>query len=313
VLLRSRLGYWTVSVRGEQELKTPDVVNTLNAAGTVVKSTARGLALWTKNFGSFSEFMAFVSTNIHGYWAVYLRIFPFWMHLLVGSGVLLLVVVKGWRRAYCLAILLVVITPIFLLNIPKTPSYFYPAFPFTFICLMIGVEGVVTGVGYGWCKITKSPQSPVWRVISLCLLLLPVAVLVPKFYAGADSNFQDPGLVQEALLTERIHKDAGLYIKNNSSPGEPVITRWGLVSYYADRPLIILPKGQVREVVNFARQKGARYMVIDSVAVSSRRQELVELLNPLMGKAVDTAYGLQVVHAKMDAALGEGYVIYKII
>ena len=117
----------------------------------------------------------------------------------------------------------------------------------------------------------------------------------------------------QAKLTEKIYKDAGDFLRLNTAQGETVITRWGLVSYYADRPLMILPKGSVLEVVNFARKNGAHFMVIDSIAVYSRRQELVELLNPLRGLTVNQAYGLQIVHARVDAELGEGYVIYKFL
>ena len=313
VFLHNRVGYWTVSVRGEQELKTPDAVNTLNAAGTLTKNTTRGLALWMKNFGSLSDLSAFVGNNAKGYFLVYVNIFPLWVHALSLIGLILLFAAKGWRRACYLILLLLVLTPIVVLNIPKTPSYFYPLFPFVFICLLIGGEGVIAGIRCVLGKFTRAAEAYPARKIAGMLLLVPVVALVPKFYRDAAGTFQDPGLVQQAALTESIYKDAGQFIQYNSAQGEPVLTRWGLVSYYADRPLIILPKGAVQEVVNFARKNGAHFMVIDSIAVYSRRQELEELLNPLSGKAVNQAYGLQVVHLKVDAELGQGYVIYKVL
>ncbi|MBW4054025.1 MAG: glycosyltransferase family 39 protein [Proteobacteria bacterium] len=313
IFIHNRVGYWTISVRGEQELKTPDAVNTLNAAGTLVKNTTSGLSLWTKNFGSLSDFMVFVGNNVKGYFLVYERIFPLWVHGLCLVGVVLLIATKGWRRACYPILLLIVITPIFLLNIPKTPSYFYPVFPFVFICLLMGYEGVITGFSYVYRRYAGGTAAFILNKTYGILLTVPVFVLVPKFYVDADNAFQDPGLVQQAKLTEKIYKDAGEFILHNSAQGETVITRWGLVSYYADRPLMILPKGAVQDVVNFARKNGARFMVIDSIAVYSRRQELEELLNPLFGKTVNQAYGLHIIHLKVDSELGEGYVIYKLL
>jgi 4-amino-4-deoxy-L-arabinose transferase-like glycosyltransferase len=311
--LHNQVGYWTISVRGEQELKTPDAVNTLNTAGALTKNITSGFSLWTKNFGSLSDFLSFVGNNAKGYFLVYERIFPLWVHGLCLIGVVLLIVAKGWRRACYPILLLMVITPIFLLNIPKTPSYFYPVFPFLFICLLIGWEGIITGINYLYGKFAGATATIFSQRIAGILLLVPVIVLVPEFYGVAVKTFQDPGLVHQAKLTEKIYKDAGEFLQHNTAHGETVITRWGLVSYYADRPLMILPKGAVQEVINFARKNGARFMVIDSIAVYSRRQELEELLNPLMGKTVNQAYGLQIMHTKVDAELGEGYVIYKLL
>ena len=313
IYLHNRVGYWTFSVRGEQELKTPDAVNTLNAAGALTKSTSSGLSLWTNNFGSLSDFLAFVGNNAKGYFLVYKSMFPIWTHGLCLIGLVLLIVAHGWRRAFYPILLLVVITPIFLLNIPKTPSYFYPVFPLLFICMLIGWKGIITGISTILGKYSGVTSTFFSQKIVGCLLLAPVVVLIPKFYGDSNMAFQDPGLVQQAKLTEKIYKDAGDFLRLNTAQGETVITRWGLVSYYADRPLMILPKGSVLEVVNFARKNGAHFMVIDSIAVYSRRQELVELLNPLRGLTVNQAYGLQIVHARVDAELGEGYVIYKFL
>lgn len=313
VYLHGRVGYWTISVRGEQELKTPDAVNTLNAAGTLAKNAARGLSIWTKNFGSFSEFIAFAGNNAKGYFAVYAQTFPVWVHLISIAGLILLFAHRKWRRSIYLLLLPLAIAPIFFLNIPKTHSYFYPLFPFVFICFVSGAAGAIDGIGYVVGKFTRTEIAFTSRKSAGFLLLIPVIVLAHKFYGDADRSFQDPGLVQQAILTDRIYRDAGEFIKNSSRPGEPVLTRWGLVSYYADRPLMILPKGAVREVVAFARKNGARYMVIDSVSVYSRRQELEELLNPLMGKMIDPAYGLKVFHMKLDREIGQGYVIYTFI
>lgn len=311
--LHNKVGYWTVSVRGEQELKTPDAVNTLNAAGTLTRNLTKGLSLWTRNFGSLPDFLAFAGANAKAYLAVYLGMFPLWVHLLSLVGVALLATVKGVRRACYLLTLLLVLAPIFVLNIPKTPSYFYPVFPLLFLCILIGWEGILAAGGLLLGRLSGAGAAAWYRRGAGPLLLLPLLALVPMFYGVADSQFQDPGLVHQALLTQSIYQDAGEFLLHNSAPGDPVLTRWGLISYYADRPLMILPKGGVPEVVAFARKNGARFMVIDSPSVYSRRQELEELLKPLGGEDTGRAYGLQVVHTKADPQLGEGYVIYKVL
>ncbi|MEI6208332.1 MAG: hypothetical protein WCP20_16245 [Desulfuromonadales bacterium] len=88
------------------------------------------------------------------------------------------------------------------------------------------------------------------------------------------------------------------------------MTRWGLVGYFADRPVLTLPKGGVKEVIEYGRKNGARFILIDSNSVLSRRQELQELLGPLEGKPVNPAYGIETFYGNYFPDLG-GYVIYR--
>ena len=88
------------------------------------------------------------------------------------------------------------------------------------------------------------------------------------------------------------------------------MTRWGLVGYFADRPVVTLPKGGVREVIEYGRRNGASYLLIDTNSVLSRRQELMELLQPLEGKGVDQSYGLEIVNRNCYPDAG-GYVVYR--
>lgn len=312
VYLHSRVGYWTVSVRGEQELKTPDAVNTLDAAGKLAKSTARGIGLWTKSFGSLSDLAAFAGSNAKGFFQVYLHVFPPWFHLIALAGLILLVFRCRFRSLYLL-LLPAMTAPIYVLNLPKTPSYFYPVFPFVLLCFVAAAAAAALLAEEMAGRVFTSPASARFTRYIHLVIFLPVLYLSGQFFATADGTFRDPGLIEQAKLTQEIYRDAGNYLRYNSLPGEAVVTRWGLISYFAERPLIILPKGGVEQVIEFSRKNGGKYLVIDSISVYSRRQELEELLGPLLGKNVSGKYRLQPVYVHVAPTLGAGYVIYRIL
>jgi len=72
---------------------------------------------------------------------------------------------------------------------------------------------------------------------------------------------------------------------------------------------MVMPKGKIEEVLAEGRKAGARLMLIDTESVSTRRQELKELLGPLYGSEIDPGYGLEVMATRMTD-LG-GYVVYR--
>jgi hypothetical protein len=90
------------------------------------------------------------------------------------------------------------------------------------------------------------------------------------------------------------------------------MTRWGLIGYFAGRDMVTLPKGGVKEVVDYGRRNGARFLVIDTNSVMSRRQELMELLEPLRGGEVRREYGIETLRSNFYPNLG-GYVIYRYV
>ena len=75
-------------------------------------------------------------------------------------------------------------------------------------------------------------------------------------------------------------------------------------------PMSEAPKGGVKEVIDYGRKNGARFILFDTNSVLSRRQELKELLEPLEGKFINPAYGIEVFKTNYFPDLG-GYVIYR--
>jgi hypothetical protein len=309
VALRAALGYWSVSAGTAAHVKTADVLMTLDARGELQK-TGRGLSVWKEYYGTLPVFLGAVWENIRAFSGVYRKTFPLWMHLASGAGVIVLAWRNRWRDLALLLILLAVTAPNFVVNIPKTHSYLYPVFALTFICFAACFDAVARGV----CRAAgKSLPVVKPRLLEVSLwggLLLCVTFIGVTFYRDADAAYQSPGLVREALMTEKIYKDAGEIIKNNSQNNDVIMTRWGLVGYFADRPVITLPKGGVKEVVDYGRKIGARFLLIDTNSVLSRRQELLELLGPLEGKPVNPAYGIEMFTGNYFPEVG-GYVIYR--
>lgn len=308
--LHSVFGNWTLSPMSEAHVKTADVILTLNDKGELNKTGSTGLSVWKEQYKTIPIFMGSVLTNIQAFAGVYQKTFPIWMHLISGLGVFALFWKNPWRNSALLLIPLVVVAPSFVVSIPKTHSYLYPVFALTFICFVSGLEAV-NKVG---CRASEILQSVVrlrrLQALLSGIVLLTVAYVAISFYLEADWNYQSSGLVMEATVTEKIYKGAGEIIKNNSQANDIIMTRWGLVGYFADRPVLTLPKGGVKEVVEYGRKNGARFILIDTNSVFSRRQELRELLGPLEGKLVNPAYGIEAFKGNYFPDLG-GYVIYR--
>lgn len=308
--LHSVFGSWTLSPMSEAHVKTADVILTLNDKGELNKTGSTGLSVWQEQYKTIPIFMGSVLTNIQAFAGVYQKTFPIWMHFISGFGVLALFWKKPWRNSALLLIPLAVVAPNFVVSIPKTHSYLYPVFALTFICFVSCFEALYEVV----CRASEILHSVVrprrLQTFLLGIMLLTISYVAISFYLEATWNYQSSGLVMEAMVTEKIYKGAGEIIKNNSQINDVIMTRWGLVGYFADRPVLTLPKGGVKEVVEYGRKNGARFILIDTNSVFSRRQELRELLGPLEGKLVNPAYGIEAFNGNYFPDLG-GYVIYR--
>ncbi|MGB9080223.1 MAG: hypothetical protein WCD00_02910, partial [Desulfuromonadaceae bacterium] len=308
--LHSAFGSWTLSPMSEAHVKTADVVLTLNAKGELQKTGSTGLLVWKEQYKTIPIFLGAVWANIQAFAGVYKKTFPLWMHVISGVGVLWLVWKNPWRTSVLLLIPLAVIVPNFVVSIPKTHSYLYPLFAMSFICFISCFEGVMMA-GRRASDMYKRVAKP--RLVQAFLsgvMLLTLLYVIFSFYREADGDYQSSGLVTEAMTTEKIYKGAGEIIKSNSQANDVIMTRWGLVGYFADRPVVTLPKGGVKEVIEYGRRNGARFILIDTNSVYSRRQELEELLGPLEGKLVNPAYGIEAFYGNYFPDLG-GYVIYR--
>ena len=309
VALHNHLGYWALTTKTEAAIKTQDGALLLNAQGELLR-TRPGVSVWKEYYGTLPAFCSAVWGNIKAYFLVYYTMFPVWMHLASLVGMISLL----WgRRAAAfpyVLILLAVTAPNYVVNVSKTPSYLYPVFPALFICFAACFETVAKSVWWVMAKFRSVMRPAVQEAGLAIVLLLVVSYVSLGFYQVADANYQSPGLVGEATMTERIFKEAAELMKNGSQQSDVIMTRWGLVGYFADRPVLTLPKGGVTEVIEYGRKHGARFLLIDTPSVLSRRQELTELLGPLEGKTVNPAYGVEVFSRNYYPDTG-GYVIYR--
>jgi len=308
--LRVSMGTWTISPLSAAHVKTADVVLTLNAQGELQKTSGAGMSVWREYYGTVPVFLGAVKANFLAFTGVYWSTFPVWHHLVTGLGILALAFRCRWRMVF-LAIPIAVIAPSLVVTIPKTHSYLYPAYAVSFVCFAACLEVVGSWVGRGVGRLLPAQRLKGASLVLPVVVLAIVCSIAWSSYRQADENYRSPGLVREALTTERIYKGAGEFIKRNSKQGDVIMTRWGVVGYFADRPVLTLPKGGVKAVVDYGRKNGARFLLADTNSILSRRQELMELLDPLQGKRVDPQYGIEAVTGNYFDDLDAGFVLYR--
>ena len=286
---RYQAGYWALTNKSAAAVKTQDGVLKLNAQGELA-SMPEGLALWKEHYGSISAFVQSTLSNAAQFSIAYLQTLPLWAHLLSLLGLLALLWERRFTELICLSPLVVVTFPNYIVNISKGNSYNYTLFPLAFICVAAGCEALRR-------LLVKIGPVNQWRgtavAASYVVAASPVLLLLFFGYNQADANYRSPGLVEQAEMSGRLFRNAGELIKMNSRSDQVIMTRWGLIGYFADRAVVTLPKGQVAEVVNYGRKHGVGFLVIDTMSVFSRRQELMELLDPLFGKPLSPDYGLK--------------------
>ena len=309
VAFHSEFGYWGITGKTEAALKTQDGVLTLNSKGELDK-TGAGESVWKAYYGTLPAFFSAVLLNIKAYFMVFYKTFPLWMHIISLGGMITLLSGRRARLIPYVLILVAVTGPNYIVNVSKTHSYLYSVFPAMFIFFSACFANSAKTAEWAIGKFRSTITPAACRAGLAVVLLLTVSYVAFGFYQEADASYQSPGLVNEAMITENIYKGAGEIIKSNSNTSDVIMTRWGLVGYFADRPVLTLPKGGVKEVIEYGRKHGARFVLIDTVSVLSRRQELRELLDPLAGKAVNPEYRVEVFSSQYFQDLG-GYVIYR--
>lgn len=307
VFLRLDLGYWGLTAKSDAAVKTIDGILTLDARGNLSAAT-NGIAAWQEHYGNLANFLSQVRGNVAAFARVFFGTFPLWVYFIAAIGGCALAVRREWRSLACIAILAASTLPNYIVNIPKSHSYLYAVFPALFL-LFASLWDLLGGFA------DKSPgKIPFLPEGGMRRLLVAAVVLVPSLALSAFSYGQGRDALdemrQEAIVTERVYKEAGEFIRSASRPEERIMTRWGLIGYFAGRGVVTLPKGGVAEVLDYGRRNGASFLVLDTNSVLSRRQELMELLAPLEGKQVDPRHRIQVVRAAYYPDLG-GYVIYR--
>lgn len=308
VMLRAQFGHWSFTAKTVVAIKGIDGSLTLGAGKGAVKG---GMDLWLEQFGGFTGGLKFIRGNVAAFYNLLLRTFAPWTHYLALLGLPFIFVGRNFYGRLFLLFPVFVTIPVYVANLPRTHSYIYPLFPFAMIAFVAGVWGLVSLLKGGLEKIWSGVPQQAMATVSLLLLALPVSVIAVSGCRDATANYISPEYLFQVEQTNKVFKAAGEDIKAASGPKDLLMTRWGLVSYFAERPLMNMPKGSIEEVLAEGRRAGARYLLIDTESVNSRRQELKALLGPLYGQVVDPGYGIAVVTAR-DTDLG-GYVVYRFL
>ncbi|HIJ95826.1 MAG TPA: hypothetical protein HPP94_08845 [Desulfuromonadales bacterium] len=301
---RHQTGQWALTNKSAAAVKTQDGILVLNAQGELPVSP-EGLALWKEYYGSLSVFLHSSLSNASQFAEAYIQVLPRWLHLLSLLGLLVLLKERRFTEIVCFMTLLAVTVPNYIVNISKSNSYNYPVFTLAFLCAAIGCEALRRSL----LSIIPVSRGPLIRLASALVIAAPVLYFSIAGYSDAEANYRSPQLIEQAQLSGQVFRGAGELIKKHSRPADLIMTRWGLIGYFADRPVVTLPKGEIKDVVGYGRKHGVRFLIIDTMSVFSRRQELQELLNPLYGKELRSDYGLKPV-AVLSYDVG-GCVIYE--
>lgn len=88
----------------------------------------------------------------------------------------------------------------------------------------------------------------------------------------------------------RSEKHIGRLLKENLPPGK-IMTRWARIAFYAEREWVTVPAGiNFDQIIKFARDSGARYLIADGMLYGSRPAFGMELFRPFLDK--EMPYGL---------------------
>ncbi len=313
VTFHKQMGYWGVTSKEKTEwaLSQYESALNLNSKGELGR-TKPGVSVWKEHYKTLPNFISSVRSNIKEYFNVFYNSFPVWMYLVSILGIVYIVWSKWTSSFLYIIILLAVTAPIYIVNITKTNSYLYSVFPALFICFVAGIESVTQGLKWTMSKLWSALQPTVIEAGMGIMLFLLVSYISFGFYQVADASYREPALVEQAMISEKLFKEGGEFMKLNSQKNDVIMTRWGLVGYFADRPVLTLPRGGVKEVLDYGRINGASLIFIDTMTVLSRRQELIELLEPLNGQAVNPKYGIEILNRNYYPDVG-GYVIYRYV
>lgn len=309
IYLHNHLGYWTLT--GKTAVAIQGIDGSLALKGGVLGGIkGSGLALWLEKFGGLSGGVKFVLNNAGGFLTTLRSLFPVWMNVCASCGFCFVWVGKNFKNRLILLIPVLVTVPVFIANLPKTPGYIYPLYPVYFIAFSWSLDRALFFMNKAAdkCALVISPSG--YKVVSVICALVMLSIIGYDSFTKVAAAFESQELSYQVELTNKVFKESGEFIKSVSIQTDPVMARWGLISYNADRPYVALPKGNVAEVIEYGRKVGARYIVIDTISVESRRQELLELLDPLYGKGIDPSYGIEAIKANGYSGLG-GYVVYR--
>ena len=160
--------------------------------------------------------------------------------------------------------------------------FFAPAFPALLIWVAAGLDemGVWLAETLGHWRDGcggqgGAPKTPLrrWRPIMTGLLTAMLII----YFALTQVRVVRRGMNE----LNYAHKQAGLWLRENSPPDAAVMTRDLAVALYAQRGFVASPRADYAEYLDYARRKGASYLLVDERELRILRPHLAFLLDDL--------------------------------
>lgn len=208
-----------------------------------------------------------------------------------------------WKLALLLAGCVAVLPAFVFPGLSVVVSYILPVFPLLLF---------FTCAGLRWCELIiarllqASPSVASFLtgyapLSFICAGVVCFSLAKPYVASVSSQEYRYFCASQEFFI-----KDTGLWLKHNTPSDANVMTRWGVIGHYAERPWTGLVDGEIPEVISYARKHSVRYIVIDSNSVPRRRPKLEPLLDPNV-----VIPGLRPVYARME--YGTLIIIYQVV
>ncbi len=167
--------------------------------------------------------------------------------------------------------------------------FFAPLLPVLLMWTANGLAQIGEWLAQSWSNLRgKSDSAPAAGRVERALALAPLLVVLVYCVAVI------PFVVRSGQRNlDWTHKDAGLWLRQNSAPGSLIMARDLAVALYAQRPWIPSPNAALDDVMTYARYHHAGYFVLDEAEVKSLRPQLQPLLdeqNPPPGLAHEESF-----------------------
>lgn len=277
VYLHSMTGEWHLSGKAAGNAQVIKAYLGQTAEGVDVKfkfdksgsgfDTAKGEGLG-KFFRENPELFLF---NLKQNWSDFVTEFPQtmpWYLLLAAAGAFVAVLRR--RRslpvAACLVSICAPLVIYFLFFVQQRGFYPYVSA----LCVLAGA-GICLPAG------SPAPGRPNRR----SLLPLLVAVPLSLYYLYQDFPRPKPPYQHSQDGARLDDKHIGQHLKKLLPPDAVIMTRFGRIAFYAERPMVIPPQESYADVIAYARKNHVTHLVINSKFVDMRPQ-LSALYGPLL-------------------------------
>ena len=132
------------------------------------------------------------------------------------------------------------------------------------------IVAVAVAVVFAGVAVAAIPQRARVPVLAIALLMAGFASVMT--FRGEAAGWWHPAEQSEQRL-------AGEWLDANTEPGDRIMTRSMIVSFYSERVTVAMPHTGVEGMLTFARHYGVRYVVADQYTVDRLIPELTPLFD----------------------------------